>query len=167
MKYLIILSLILTGCSAFKPTDNKTSIYLGYGYPWKADNNGSQNLSASIERNGWKVGYTHRDSHTRTPWAKEHPEWPLIPIKRHSVLAVTREAYRYNINKECNLFFDLGLSYTTKISRETSSPISFHENLGAQCGIWRFQFTHDSNAGLVPPNTGSDDFMISFKLWGD
>lgn len=163
----------MSGCAI---TDNKTSIHAGYGIPYKADYSGSQVKSVSIERNQIKVEYSRWDTYTRTPYISyiaKNPSWPLIEIESHNVLAVTTSVFKYNFKEDsvfsfltgCNLFFDMGLSYTTKISVTTSYPFSFHEKLGLQCGRFRAQFIHDSNAGLVPPNTGADFFGISYLLW--
>lgn len=175
MKYLLLLLsiLLLSGCAI---TDNKTSIYAGYEIPYKADYSGSQVKSISIERNDWKVDFARWGKYSRTSYINKipkHPSWPLTQIDAHNVLAVTNTLYKYHFKEDsifsfmsdCNIFFDLGLSYTTKVARTTSSPFSFHENLGIQCGWIRFQFKHDSNAGLKPPNTGADSFGISFLLW--
>lgn len=166
MKYLLLLiSIILTGCSTI---DNKTSIWAGYGTPYKADYGGSQVKSISIERNDFKVDFARWDDYSRTSWIEyipEHPDWGLTEIKSHNVLAVTKTVYKYKFKENCNLFFDMGLSYTTKIARTTSSPVSFHEKLGVQCGRFRIQFKHDSNAGLRSPNVGADDFGISYLIW--
>lgn len=171
MKNLMLLILVLlSGCSI---TDNKTSIYAGYGVPYKADYGGSQVKSISIERNGWKVDYAQWDGYSRTSYISkipDHPDWPLSVVAPHNVLAVTKTVYEYDFKRDsffsgCNVFFDLGLSYTTKLARTTSSPFSFHENLGVQCGRFRVQVKHDSNAGLKPPNIGADSFEISYLLW--
>lgn len=159
---LLILALLLSD------QVSATEIYLGYGVPYRADSIDSDITSFSIERNKWKVDYSHWESYNRSSWdVKKHPTWQPFLIKDHRTLSVARNIYQYDFKNKCNLYLDFGLAYSTRISRTTSSYFLFHEALGYQCGWWRLEINHRSNAGLKGKNTGEDGIYFKFLLWTD
>jgi len=145
-----------------------TEIYYGYGTPYKADKSGSSIQSFSIERNKWKVDYQYWQDYTLSPGTRDtQRQYGFKPIEHHHTLSVSRNIYKYNFKNNCNFYFDFGLAYTTKISRATSSPFLFQESIGYQCGWWRLEVNHQSNAGLRGENTGADGIFLKILLWGD
>lgn len=159
MKTLLLLTLALLLSAPLSATD----IYLGYGIPYRADIVDSRITSFSIERDKWKVEFSHWRDYNR-----KHPSQYSALIKHHRTLSVSRNVYQYDFqSNDCNLYVDFGVAYSSRITRTTSSYFLFHEAVGYQCGWWRLELNHRSNAGLRGVNTGEDGIYFKFLLWGD
>lgn len=157
IKFMI---LFLVSFSAYS-----TEIYLGFGVPYNADKVDSNIYSVSIERNEWKVDYSYWQGYTRSSWdTDKHPTWDPYKIKSHSIFSVSTNIYQYEFDNKCNFYVDFGLAYTTDISRATSSSVLFHEAIGYQCGWWKLEVNHNSNAGLKGHNVGGDAASIKILI---
>jgi hypothetical protein len=147
---------------------NASDIYVGIGNTFKADHPSNNTFSISLKSQGWTYSADYFKKYERTPWVEwlnRYPQWGVVTIKEHIVFSVTRTLFNYKIIKDFNLFYDLGLSYTTNLSRATSSHFLVKQRLGIEYKRVRLYYAHDSNAGLVPPNTGEDVITFDFELY--
>ena len=137
---------------------------LGYGESYRSDASHGPLYSITVGSNGWKYCITRWDQYTRTPWYGKHPEWGSIVVKSHHMFSITKEVYQYDLSNDFNFFIDLGLAYSDKISRVNSSSVIFKEAIGLEYKNIKLSFTHTSNAGIEPPNTGEDAILVEYSF---
>lgn len=141
--------------------------HFGVGNSWKSDYYGDQTYidtaSASYTTEDWRFTIQHFNEYNRSPWADTNPEYGNITIPKHAVLSVSSQLFDFDVG-EVNFFFDLGLSYVDRLSHVNSSHLLFHENVGFRYDRFTVYFSHTSNAGIIPPNTGEDSIIIEYRL---
>ena len=139
---------------------------VGIGDIYQADEGGYKMYSLSFEKSGWKANISKWDSYPNTAWLEEYPEWGIDYVESHYMAAVIKTLFDYQVSDHLSFYFDLGLTYTSKISNANSSYLNFQENLGISYKNTRLYLRHSSNANIKGSNRGEDAlvFEVGFSF---
>lgn len=138
--------------------------FIGGGYSFKADRPDWDLYSVAYEEDIYRFEIIHWNDYTRTPYWDERPEWRHITnlIPAHNKLIVTARIFEYNFTENLSFFFNLGLAYSDKLSSVNSSHLLFAQYFGFEYYSFRATCAHESNAGLMGTNTGSDNCRAEY-----
>jgi len=164
MKYLCILFLFCVLLLGKNASANEWLI--GVGEIYQADESGYEMYSLSFERNDWKGNVSYWETYPYTAWLETNPEWGIDYVESHYMVAIIKTLFDYQASTNLSFYFDLGLTYTSRLSKANSSSLNFQENLGLAYKNMRLYLRHTSNANIKGSNRGEDAlvFEIGFKF---
>ncbi|PCI67843.1 MAG: hypothetical protein COB38_09250 [Gammaproteobacteria bacterium] len=139
---------------------------IGVGEIYQADESGYEMYSLSFERNDWKGNVSYWETYPYTAWLETNPEWGIDYVESHYMVAIIKTLFDYQASTNLSFYFDLGLTYTSRLSKANSSSLNFQENLGLAYKNMRLYLRHTSNANIKGSNRGEDAlvFEIGFKF---
>lgn len=164
MKSMFIKYALLFCVATISPTCWSIDWAVGVGEIYRADKSGKQLYSISVSDGKWKYTLTHWQSHLRTPWYPNHPEWGSITIPSHNTASITYSIYEKTLSDSVNFFIDFGISVTDTLSPSNSSDFNFRENIGLEYQSFRLHLRHTSNAGIKLPNEGEDGLVLEYRF---
>jgi hypothetical protein len=147
-------------CSFYCSHSIATEWLVGIGDIYQADESGYKMYSLSAEKGIWKANISHWETYPKTAWLETNPEWGIDYVESHYMLSLVGTLLQYEVSNEWRVFFDFGVTYTSKLSKSNSSDISFQENLGIAYKNFRLYLRHTSNGDIKPPNYGEDALVF-------
>ena len=139
---------------------------IGVGEIYQADESGYEMYSLSFEKNDWKGNVSYWETYPYTTWLETNPEWGIDYVESHYMVAIIKTLFDYQASNNLSFYFDLGLTYTSRLSKANSSSLNFQENLGLAYKNMRLYLRHTSNANIKGSNRGEDAlvFEVGFEF---